>query len=89
MGTAEAIDELLSREQGVWLDVLLLQLDVLLFFFFFLFQPGPVTTYFPLTFSSQPLRQGVSQMCVCTHAQLLLPDPSLPALGGGEEYIKK
>lgn len=35
MGTAEAIDKLLSGEQGVWLDVLLLQLDGLLFFFFF------------------------------------------------------
>lgn len=33
MGTTEAIDKLLSGEQGVWLDVLLLQLDGLLFFF--------------------------------------------------------
>lgn len=54
---------------------------------FFFSQPGPVTTYFPLSFSSQPLRQGVSQLCVRTHAQLLLPNPSLPALRG--EIYKK
>lgn len=79
MGTAEAIDKLLSGEQGVWLDVLLLQLDGLFFFFS---ARSCDHLFSPLLFFAAP--QAGCFSVVCTHTcTAATAKPFPPSAEGG------